>query len=172
MSRELLARVCELAAERYCMWNVMFDKFGLVTGGVKKDVVRYFYRDLTGDQVSSPSLSEQEVDERLEVLFDLEEPELLYDLRKVNPGRPCQFSTFWQKSAEFLEEDVGTAVDDCRHSQVIHTAKAISVCNFRTRLRKDALLGLPFLLMSYFGFKLYQLTNPIAQLRSTLHACR
>ena len=77
----------------------MFDKFGLVTGGVKKAVLRYFYQDLTGDQASSP-LSEQEVDERLEALFNLEEPEVLYDLRRVIPGKPCQFSTFWQKSAD------------------------------------------------------------------------
>lgn len=81
------------------MWNAMYNKFGLViTSGVSKAVLRYFYRDLTSDQALSPSLSEQEVDERLEALFDLEEPELLYDLRGANPGRPCQFETFWQKS--------------------------------------------------------------------------
>ena len=52
--------------------NAMFDKFSLVTGSVKKAVLRYFYRDLMGDQASNPSLSEQKVDERLEALFDLE----------------------------------------------------------------------------------------------------
>ena len=53
-----------------------------------------------GDQASSPSLSEQEVDERLEALLDLEESELLYDLRGVNPGRPCQFSTHSSRSQQ------------------------------------------------------------------------
>ena len=71
----------------------------------------------------------------MEALFDLEEPELLYDLRGVNPGRPCQFITFWQKSAEFLE-DMGTAVDDRRHSQVVHVAKAISVHDFKDQVAK------------------------------------
>ena len=53
-----------------------------------------------GDQASSPSPSEQEVDERLEALLDLEEPELLYDLRGVNPGRRCQFSTHSGRSQQ------------------------------------------------------------------------
>ena len=52
-----------------------------------------------GDQASNPSPSEQ-VDERLEALLDLEEPELLYDLRGVNPGRPCQFSTHFGRSQQ------------------------------------------------------------------------
>ena len=65
----------------------MFDKFGLVTGGVKKTVLHHFYQNLTGDQASSPYLSEQEVDERLEALFNLEEPKLLYDLSGVPGGR-------------------------------------------------------------------------------------
>jgi len=60
---------------------------------------------------------------RLEALFDLEEPELLYDLRGIYPRRPCQFNTFQQKSKEFLKEDVGTAIDDCCHLLVIHVAK-------------------------------------------------
>lgn len=41
----------------------MFEKFDLVTPNVKKSVLRHFYRDLTGDQSASSSLSEQEVDE-------------------------------------------------------------------------------------------------------------
>ena len=111
-----------------------YDKFGLVTNKVSKTMLRCFYLELTGDWASSPSLSEQEVDERLEALFDLERPELPYDLRAMNPGSPCKYSTFWQKAIEFLEEDVGTAVDECRHSQVVHTAKAISVHRFKEQV--------------------------------------
>ena len=53
---------------------------------MKKSVLRHFYRDLTGDRAVSPSLSEKEVDERLSALFELEEQDLIYDLRDVNPG--------------------------------------------------------------------------------------
>jgi len=47
----------------YAMQKAMYNKFGSVTSGVKEAVLHHFYRDLTGDQASCPSLSEQEVDE-------------------------------------------------------------------------------------------------------------
>ena len=79
------------------MQKAIYDKFGLVTGRVSKAVLCCFHHELTGDQQSSPSLPKQEVDERLEALFDWEEPELLYDLRPMNAGRLCKYNTFWQK---------------------------------------------------------------------------
>ena len=115
----------------------MFDKFGLVTKNVKKSVLRHFYRDLTGDRATSPSISEKKVDERLSALLELEEPDLIYDLRDVNPGNQSnRYSVFWSKAKEFLEEDVGTAVDDRRHLQVVHIAKAISVRDFKQQVEQ------------------------------------
>ena len=119
------------------MRKAVFEKFGQVTPNVKKSVLRHFYRDLTADQSGSSSLSEQEVDERLCALFELEEPDLIYDLRAQNSGRPSdRFQIFWQKAKDFLEEDVGTAVDDRRHLQVVHLAKAISVHDFRQQVKQ------------------------------------
>ena len=92
---------------------------------------------LTGDRATSPSISEKEVDERLSALLELEEPDLIYDLRDVNPGNQSnRYSVFWSKAKEFLEEDVGTAVDDRRHSQVVHIAKAISVRDFKQQVEQ------------------------------------
>ena len=80
----------------------MFEKFGLVTLNIKKSVLRHFYRDLTGDQSASSSLSEQEVDQQLCALFEFEEPDLIYDLRSENSGRPShRYEIFWQKAKEF-----------------------------------------------------------------------
>lgn len=74
----------------------MFEKFGLVTPSIKKSVLCHFYRDLTGDQARSSSWSEEEVDERLCAMFELEEPDLIYDLRSENSGRPSHsFEVFW-----------------------------------------------------------------------------
>jgi len=117
------------------MRKALFEKFGLVSPSVKKSVLRYFYRDLTGDQSAAPTLSEEEVDQRLSALFELEEPELVYDLRANNSGRPSGcYEIFWAKAKEILEEGVGTAVDDRRHSQAVHLAKAISVRDFRQQV--------------------------------------
>ena len=41
------------------------------------------------------------------------------------------FEVFGQKAKEFIEEDVGTTVDNRRHSTIVHIAKAISVCDLR-----------------------------------------
>ena len=113
------------------MRKAVFEKFGLVSPNVHKSILRHFYRDLTGDQSVSSSITEQEVDESLCALFELEEPDLVYDLRVGNLGRSSDhFQIFWQKAKEFLEEGVGTAVDDHRHSLVVHLAKAISVRDF------------------------------------------
>ena len=126
------------------MRKAMYEKFGLVTKNVKKSVLRHFYRDLTGDRAVSPSLSEQEVDERLSALFELEEPDLLYDLRDANPGNQLhRFEVFWQEAKQFLEEDIGTAVDDRRHSNVVHVAKAISVRDFKQQVEERCPLDTP-----------------------------
>ena len=61
-----------------------FEKFGLISKNVKKSVLRHFYRDLTGDQAVTTSWSEKEVHERLCALFELEEPDLFFDLRYAN----------------------------------------------------------------------------------------
>ena len=106
------------------MRKAMFEKFGLVNKNVNKSVLRHFYRDLTGDCAVSSSVSEKEVDERLLALFELEEPDLVYDLRAANSGNQSnRYSVFWSKAKEFLE-DVGTAVDERRHSQVVHYSKS------------------------------------------------
>ena len=46
------------------------------------------------------------------------------------------FDVFWSKAKEYLEEDIGTAVDDRRQSGVVHVAKAISVRDFRQQVRQ------------------------------------
>ena len=44
------------------------------------------------------------------------------------------YNAFWDVPKKFLEEDVGTAVDDCRHTQVVHLAKAISFRDLREQV--------------------------------------
>ena len=110
----------------------MFDKFGLVTKNVKQSVLHHFYCDLTGDCASSPSPSEEDVDERLSALFKLEEPDLLYDLRDANPGNQSNcYGVLWSTAKEFLEDNVSTALDNRRRSQAVHVAKAIFVHDFK-----------------------------------------
>ena len=115
----------------------MFNKFGLVTKNVKKSVLCHFYRDLTGYHATSPLPSEKDVDERLSALFELEEPDLLHNLRDANPGNQSnRYGVIWSTAKEFLEEDVGTAVGTRHHSQAVHVAKDISVRDFKQQVKQ------------------------------------
>ena len=116
------------------MRRAAYEKFGLVMPSTRKSVLRHLYKSLVGDSSASTNLSEAEIDTRVATLFELEEPGLVYDLRDHYSGRQSKFEVFWQKAKEFLEEDIGTAVDDRRHSMVIHVAKAISVRDLREKV--------------------------------------
>ena len=115
------------------MRRAAYEKFGLIMPSTKKSVMRHLYKDFVGDATASSNLSESEIDERVAALVELEEPSLVYDLRDHYGGRQSQFETFWQKAKEFLE-DVGTAVDERRHSTVVHVAKAISIRDLREKV--------------------------------------
>jgi len=116
------------------MRKATFEKYGLVTSSVKKAVMRHMYKDLVGDESSASTTSEEEVDARVCAFFDMEEPDLIFDLRQLYSGRASQFDMFWTKAKEFLEEDIGTAVDDRRHSGVVHLTKAVSVRDLREQV--------------------------------------
>ena len=71
------------------------------------------------------NLSEAEIDSlRILHLFMISGITWLVDkLRK--------FDTFWDKAKKFLQEDIGGAVHDRRHSTVVHVAKAVFLCDLR-----------------------------------------
>ena len=128
------------------MRTEMFTKFGLVSPNVKPAVLRHFYRSLTGDMSSANDSSEAEIDERvLEVLsMEPEDSQTVFDLREVRTSHNVtKFDVFWEEAAKFIEEDVGTAVDDRRHGTVTHLAKAVSIRDFREQVKTRVPDGTP-----------------------------
>ena len=119
-----------------------FQMFGLTTPTTKKAVLRHIYKVLVGDCSSAANLLQSEIDERVQVMFDLEEPSLIYDL-KDHYGQKTKFDEFWSCAKDFIEEDVGSAVDDGRHSTVVHMAKAISVRDLREKVLERCLPNIP-----------------------------
>ncbi len=67
--------------------------FGHVTNS-KPAVLREAYKRLTGDRSAASSLTEEEVDARLSEMLELEDPDVLCDLRVNNPGRPQEYTEF------------------------------------------------------------------------------
>ena len=117
-----------------------FQLFGLTTPTTKKAVLRHIYKVLVGDCSSAANLLQSEIDERVHVMFDLEEPSLIYDLRN-HYGQKTKFDEFWSCAKDCI--DVGSAVDDRRHSTVIHMAKAISVRDLREKVLERCLPNIP-----------------------------
>ena len=116
------------------MIQEFIQKFGRVTHTVKPAVLRYFYKDLTGDCSSSDTTDQAEIDERVKQAIEMEDPSIAMDLRHNNSGMKSQYDVFWDECSKLLEESVGTAVDDRRHTNITHIASAISIRDFRDQV--------------------------------------
>ena len=126
-----------------CNAEAMFSKFGRIAPSVKLSVLRYFYRDLTGDATAANDMGEAEVNQRVLQFLQMEpdKPSTVTDLREVkHPERKTKYNVFWSMAKMFLSKDIGTAVDERRHSQVTHLAKAISICDFREEVEAKSVL--------------------------------
>lgn len=95
-------------------------------------VLRNIYRLLTNDSSSAEYSSQAQVDERVaRALLNLDDPEILLDLRRCN-GKPntTLFDVFWQELQSFLDE-IDPAVDERRHGGTLHMPFAVSIRHLR-----------------------------------------
>lgn len=89
--------------------------------------MRYFYHELTGDSHASDTSHQVEIGDRVHQ-NELEDPDIIADLRTLNSSTSrAKFDRFWSECEAVLNEEVGVAVDDRRHSEVTHLASAISI---------------------------------------------
>ena len=106
------------------MHQAMFEKFGRVSPGIKPAVLRFFYKDLTGDCSASHDLPESERAREI-LAMEPDYPKTVVDLREVkNKDTRTKFKIFWSEAQMYVNEDPGVAVDDRRHGEVTHLAKA------------------------------------------------
>uniref|UniRef100_A0A1X7TZ64 Uncharacterized protein n=1 Tax=Amphimedon queenslandica TaxID=400682 RepID=A0A1X7TZ64_AMPQE len=73
----------------------MFTKIGRVSQAVKPSVLRCFYKNLTGDQSASSNLHQAEVDERVKRIIEMEDPDIVDDLRRHNGKQGTLYEDFW-----------------------------------------------------------------------------
>ena len=112
------------------MRQAMFEKFGRVSPNVKPSVLRFFYRNLTGDCSASHDMCESIIDERVQEIINIEpeDPNTVINLREVKSNdSKTKFDVFWDEAKKYINEDLGAAVDDRRHGEVTHLVKAISI---------------------------------------------
>ncbi|XP_065883057.1 uncharacterized protein [Dysidea avara] len=121
------------------MRKALLSKYGCITSKIQPALLRQFYRDLTGDCSSASNLSEKEIDLRVAHIIDMEpsDPSTVFDLRSLNSSSDRKkYDVFWECCSKYLNESIGTAVDDRRHSDVVHLAQAISIRDLRDEVQK------------------------------------
>ena len=126
------------------MRKALFSKFGRIAPTVKPAHLRYFYSELTGDSSASINFMQAEVDSRIKQFIELEDPFVIPDLRTLNSSTErSKFDHFWQVCDTVLNEEIDTAVDDRRHSEVAHLASALSVRDLFERVSRRIPDGAP-----------------------------
>ena len=99
--------------------------------------MRYFYHELTGDSHASDTSDQAEIDDRIRQIIELEDPDIIADLRTLNSTTSqAKFDRFWSECEAVLNEEVGVAVDDRRHSEGTHLATAISIRDLWERVKQ------------------------------------
>ena len=103
---------------------------------IPQSVLRNIYRTLTDDASAAVSGSQREIDERVEEALSMDDPDILLDLRKLNGNaKSSKFDAFWDELATYIEE-LNPAVDERRHSQVLHMPVAISLRHLRDTIKE------------------------------------
>lgn len=106
------------------MRKQFFEHFGLVINA-KPSVLAEMYQFLTND--CSQSTIDNHVSQKLKFMFDSQDPEVVFDLRDINLGRPRFYEPFWTQVEAFISKKALEAVDSRRHGTVCHFAAAFSV---------------------------------------------
>lgn len=61
-------------------------------------------------------MCEAEIDKRVKLFVDMEDPDIVVDLRELHSDKRSKFDVFWDECGKFLQENVGLAVDERRNT--------------------------------------------------------
>lgn len=89
-------------------------------------LLQLFY--ILGDKTASTNVDQCAVDQRIIDLIDMEDYDIVFDLRAHNGKRGTKHDVFWDECQKFLNEE--EAADDHRHGAITHLARAISISDF------------------------------------------
>lgn len=70
---------------------------------IEPKVMRNMYRCLTGDSAASHDTDQAVVDERVQHVICLQDPDIVADLRNLNEGRKEKYQVFWECCKKFIE---------------------------------------------------------------------
>jgi hypothetical protein len=62
------------------------------------------YQDLTGDASSSPNSISQEMQECIRLMYETQDPNIIFDLRKNGGFKGTKFDEFWDEIDYYFNE--------------------------------------------------------------------
>lgn len=92
---------------------------------IKPMYARILYQMATDDASSAETCDQSLINDRIMEYVKTEDPEIVLDLRALHTN-PVLYEDFFNVAAAIIEESIGTAVDERRHTSVIHMATAMS----------------------------------------------
>ena len=122
---QAIVRKVEITIPSYhkrAMWKQFVHDFQLLVH-IEPKVMKEMYRCLSGDSSASNDLNEAIVDERIQRIIQLQDPDILPDLRHLNKKRPEKYQIFWEACKKFIEEC--SAVDERHNGETTHLACAM-----------------------------------------------
>uniref|UniRef100_U9T4T2 Uncharacterized protein n=1 Tax=Rhizophagus irregularis (strain DAOM 181602 / DAOM 197198 / MUCL 43194) TaxID=747089 RepID=U9T4T2_RHIID len=129
-------------------------------------ILRILYYDLTGDAAVASNSISKELEERLRLMLELEDPSIICDLRQNNGFKGTKFDTFWNEMNAYFNENL-PAVNDRRHGNVLYMPLAISIRDLRNifiqRLDEKFVPGTILIPSEEWIHLQFQPTNPIAK---------
>ncbi len=112
----------------------------LCLGKLDKVWLRYIYTSWLGDNSASENLSTKEIDEQVKIMVELEDSNIITDLRGINEDESRKYDIFWEYTNKYLEgkaQESVLVVDERWHDSIQYLAKCnISVHDLRQEVIK------------------------------------
>ncbi|CAJ0899955.1 5410_t:CDS:2, partial [Entrophospora sp. SA101] len=107
------------------MKKSVINKYSLLIKA-SSSVMKVLYQDLTGD-VSKPNDEQsKDIQERMKLMLDTQDPDIMIDLRKTIGERSTKFDIFWDEMEDYFNEN-SPSVHERSHTTTLYMPIAMSV---------------------------------------------
>ena len=103
----------------------------------------------------------------MHLLIDMEDPDVIPDLRNVGnlTAGSTQYDMFWNACHQFLNEE--SAVDERRHDNITHMARAISIRDLRDQIKQVLPVDAPIPSLEWIRLQFWPKSKANKQLQHT-----
>ncbi|PKB96003.1 hypothetical protein RhiirA5_435648 [Rhizophagus irregularis] len=134
MESQALLKVHELLP-KYSTQQIrknVVNKYSLYTR-LSPAILCTLYQDLIGDASNSPNLISQEMQECIRLMYETQDPNIIFDLQKNGGFKGTKFDEFWDEIDYYFNKII-PAVHERRHTTMMFMPVAISIRELRENI--------------------------------------